>query len=237
MTPGTLAPWAALAALGAFHGVNPAMGWLFAVALGLQNGRRSAVLGALSPIAIGHAASIALVVATVAAASAVVPMRVLRVAGGLAVLGAGLYKLARRAGHPRWVGMRVGFRDLTLWSFLMSSAHGAGLMLVPLLLASDESAGMVGSSHSAHAAHAAHAAQAARVASLAAGSSTSSRLLSAAAILAVHSGAMLLVMGAVAVAVYETFGVSFLRRAWINLDVLWAAALVAAGALTLLLAA
>jgi hypothetical protein len=230
MTPGTLAPWAALAALGAFHGVNPAMGWLFAVALGLQNGRRSAVLGALSPIAIGHAASIALVVATVAAASAVVPMRALRIAGGLAVLGAGLYKMARGSGHPRWVGMRVGFRDLTLWSFLMSSAHGAGLMLVPILLASDDGATTAGSAHAAHAAHAA------RVATLAAGGSSSSRLLAAATVLAVHSGAMLLVMGIVAVAVYETFGVSFLRRAWINLDVLWAAALVAAGALTLLMA-
>ena len=227
MSPGSLAPWAALAALGAFHGVNPAMGWLFAVALGLQNGRRSAVIGALSPIAIGHAASIAVVVATVAAASAVVPMRALRIAGGLAVLGAGLYKLARRAGHPRWVGMRVGFRDLTLWSFLMSSAHGAGLMLVPLLLAPDDGATMAGSSHAAHAA---------RVATLARAGAGSSRLASAIGVLAVHSGAMLLVMGVVAVTVYETFGVSFLRRAWINLDLLWAAALVAAGALTLLMA-
>lgn len=230
MNVGTLAPWAALAALGAFHGVNPAMGWLFAVALGLQNGRRGAVLGALSPIALGHAASIALVVATVAAASAVVPLRALRIVGGLAVLATGVYKLARGAGHPRWVGMRIGFRDLTLWSFLMSSAHGAGLMLVPLLLASDDRAVVAGASHAAHAAHAA------RLAAVGTESSGWSRLLSMVAVLAVHSGAMLVVMGAVALGVYETFGVSFLRRAWINLDVLWAAALVAAGAITLLMA-
>src|SRR5687768_5133112 len=123
----------ALAALGAFHGINPAMGWLFAVGLGLQDGRRGSVLRALPPIALGHAASVAIVVVAFAAASAVVPERALRVAGGLLVLGAGAYKLARRR-HPRWVGMRVGFRDLTLWSFLMSSAHGAGLMLLPVLL-------------------------------------------------------------------------------------------------------
>src|SRR5687768_154957 len=136
----------ALAALGAFHGINPAMGWLFAVGLGLQDGRRGSVLRALPPIALGHAASVAIVVVAFAAASAVVPERALRVAGGLLVLGAGAYKLARRR-HPRWVGMRVGFRDLTLWSFLMSSAHGAGLMLVPLLVAPTAAA------TDAHAAH------------------------------------------------------------------------------------
>jgi hypothetical protein len=196
------------------------MGWLFAVGLGLQNGRRGAVLGALSPIALGHAVSILLVVAAVAAASVVVPLGALRAAGGALVLGAGVYKLARRGRHPRWVGMRVGFRDLTLWSFLMSSAHGAGLMLVPLLLASDGAA--------AHEAHAHH------VAPLAMQAALSERLLSSAAVLGVHSGAMLLVMGAIALGVYEIFGVSFLRRAWINLDLVWAGALVAAGALTLL---
>ena len=211
---------AALALLGAFHGVNPAMGWLFAVGLGLQDGRRGAVLRALPPIAIGHAASIAVVVLTVAAASAVVPSRALRVAGGLAVLGVGLYKLVRRAAHPRWVGMRVGFRDLTLWSFLMSSAHGAGLMLVPVVLAPP-----------AHATHAAHAADG-HAAHLAAAAGASS----AAAVLAVHTGAMLAVMAAVALAVYEIMGVGYLRRAWINLDVLWAGALVVAGAATLALA-
>ena len=211
---------AALALLGAFHGVNPAMGWLFAVGLGLQDGRRGAVLRALPPIAIGHAASIAVVVLTVAAASAVVPSRALRVAGGLAVLGVGLYKLVRRAAHPRWVGMRVGFRDLTLWSFLMSSAHGAGLMLVPVVLAPP-----------AHATHAALAADG-HAAHLAAAAGASS----AAAVLAVHTGAMLAVMAAVALAVYEIMGVGYLRRAWINLDVLWAGALVVAGAATLALA-
>ena len=216
--PGALAPWLTLAGLGAFHGVNPAMGWLFAVALGLQEGTRGAVLRALPPIALGHAASVGVVVAAAAAASAVVPAPALRLAGGLAVLAVGLYKLVRRARHPRWVGMRVGFRDLTLWSFLMSSAHGAGLMLVPLVLAVPAPAG----GHAAHAQHAAaHAA-----------------LVPAAgpvAVVAVHSAAMLAVAGAIALAVYGFVGVDFLRRAWLNLDVAWGAALVLAGVATLLL--
>ena len=220
--PATLGPWVALAALGAFHGLNPAMGWLFAVGLGLQNGRRGAVLRALSPIALGHAASIAVVAAAVAAASAVVPARTLGVAGGLAVMAAGVYKLVRGARHPRWVGMRVGFRDLTLWSFLMSSAHGAGLMLVPVLVAPGEPPGAPAHAHA--------------VPLAAATAGVGSVLASTTAVLAVHSGAMLVVMGAVAVAVYDLFGVGFLRRGWINLDVLWATALVAAGALTLVMA-
>ena len=227
MTPATLTPWIALAALGAFHGVNPAMGWLFAVSLGLQDKRRGAVLLALFPIALGHAASIALVVAAMAAARTMVSARTLGVVGGLAVLAAGVYKLARGARHPRWVGMRVGFRDLVLWSFLMSSAHGAGLMLVPLLVGPGrgDAGGMTAPAHAGH------------LAPLATGASAGDGLLSRAAVLAVHSGAMLVVMGAIAIAVYDLFGVAFLRRGWINLDVLWATALVVAGALTIVMAA
>src|SRR5215207_7617308 len=109
------------------------MGWLFAVALGLQERRRGAVLQALPPIALGHAIAISLAVLVIGVARIVVPLDVLRyVCAGVLILF-GLYKLARRR-HPRWVGMRVGFRDLTAWSFLMASAHGAGLMLIPVLL-------------------------------------------------------------------------------------------------------
>jgi threonine/homoserine/homoserine lactone efflux protein len=137
-------PWLALILLGAYHGLNPAMGWLFAVGLGLQEGRREAVLKAFWPIALGHAAAVTLVVAAVLAAQVVVPLEVLKYAGAGALILFGLYKLIRRK-HPRWVGMRVGFRDLTAWSFLMASAHGAGqippaekrdyvLLRMPLLL-------------------------------------------------------------------------------------------------------
>src|SRR5262247_3417738 len=140
-------PWLVLVGLGAFHGINPGMGWLFAVALGLQEKSQRAVKRALLPIALGHALSIGVVVLVVGLLQAVLPEQVVRY---LCAALLGVFCLWRlvRARHPRWVGMRVGFRDLMLWSFLMASAHGAGLMLVPLLL---------GWSPAAHMTHAHHA--------------------------------------------------------------------------------
>ncbi len=142
-------PWLALLGLGAFHGINPGMGWLFAVALGLQEQRRSAVWKALPPIAVGHALSVGLVVAIVALVHSSIPHRALSWSAAAMLVGFGAYRLVR-ARHPRWVGMRVGFRDLTLWSFLMASAHGAGLMLVPVFLGTMPRDG----SDEAHASHA-----------------------------------------------------------------------------------
>jgi hypothetical protein len=216
-------PWLALALLGAYHGLNPAMGWLFAVALGLQEQRRGAILQALPPIALGHAAAITLVVAAVLAAQVVVPLEVLRYVCAGALIFFGLYKLLRRR-HPRWVGMRVGFRDLTAWSFLMASAHGAGLMLVPVLL--ELSGTMQEMEHRAHEAHehwghSVHLflANPAALADLAA--------------VGLHTLAMFAVMAAVALVVYEKLGVMILKRTWFNLDLLWAGTLVAAGVVTL----
>src|SRR6187455_1079342 len=130
----TLWPWLTLALLGAYHGINPAMGWLFAVALGLQEHRRSAVARAFAPIALGHAVSVAAVVALLGAAQALVDLDLLRLIGAAALVIFGIYKLLAPMSHPRWVGMRVHFGDLTAWSFLMATAHGAGLMLLPVLL-------------------------------------------------------------------------------------------------------
>ena len=189
--------WSAVA-LGAFHGLNPAMGWLFAVALGLQEHRRTAVLAAMVPIAAGHAASVGLVGLVLAGAGLAVPARGLRLAVGGGLIAFGLFRLVRPYAHPRWVGMRVGFRDLVFWSFLMASAHGAGLMLAPVFLGLPGPAGQV------------HAA-------------------SGLVILAAHTAAMFLVMGAVALSIYQTVGLALLRRAWVNLDLIWAAALLAAG--------
>ena len=207
-------PWLALALLGAYHGLNPAMGWLFAVALGLQERRRGAVLRALPPIALGHAVSILLAVLVVGVAQLVVPLGVLRyVCAGVLILF-GLYKLVKRK-HPRWVGMQVGFRDLTAWSFLMSSAHGAGLMLVPVLLRLSEP--MQGArGHGDHAANG--------------GAET---ILADLAALGLHTLTMLAVMGIIAVIVYEKLGVMILKRTWFNIDLLWAGALMAAGVITL----
>ena len=208
-------PWLVLMGLGAFHGINPGMGWLFAVALGLQEQSQRAVRRALLPIALGHAASIGVVVVAVGLLQAVLPEQVMRYLSA-ALLGVfGLWRLVR-ARHPRWVGMRVGFRDLMLWSFLMASAHGAGLMLVPLLLqwpAPDAS----------------HARLMAVLWPQAA--ATSPALVLAA--VSVHTLSLFLVTSAIALLVYEKLGVAFLRHAWFNLDVLWAAALFIAGAMAL----
>ena len=212
-------PWLTLAVLGAYHGLNPAMGWLFAVALGLQEQRRGAVLQALPPIALGHAIAISLAVLVIGVARIVVPLDVLSyVCAGVLTLF-GLYKLARRR-HPRWVGMRVGFRDLTAWSFLMASAHGAGLMLIPVLLRLSSSEQMRGThARGAHTDHATMTGSASVLADLAA--------------VGLHTLALFAVMGVIAMVVYEKLGVMILKRTWFNLDLLWAAALVGAGLITL----
>jgi hypothetical protein len=208
-------PWVALLLLGAFHGLNPGMGWLFAVALGLQEKRRQAVLRAVLPIAVGHAASIGAVVVVVGVGQVMLPASLLQrlCAGGLMAFG--LYRLFR-ARHPRWVGMRVGFQDLTLWSFVMASAHGAGLMLVPILL-------QWPTGHSSHT-HLLHELSPEAIAR-----SPALMLLA----VGIHSVGMLFVTSVVAVLVYEKFGLALLRRAWFNVDLLWAIALFMAGVLAL----
>jgi hypothetical protein len=210
-----------LALLGAYHGLNPAMGWLFAVALGLQERRLGATLRALPPIAVGHAAAILLTVLIVSALQVVASLSILRYVGAGALLLFGLAKLVRPR-HPRWVGMRVGFKDLTAWSFLMASAHGAGLMLVPVLLRTSAE-NIVGTGH-AHSGHM-HTVQA----------SVGGLPFAEFATVGVHTLAMFLVMGVVAALVYQKFGLALLRRSWFNLDRLWAVALVATGGLTLVL--
>jgi hypothetical protein len=204
-------PWVALVLLGAYHGINPGMGWLFAVAIGLQEKSRRSVLRSLVPIALGHALSIAVVVAIVGSVQTIAPPRALRKGGALALIAFGLFKFAKPRLHPRWVGMRVRAGELALWSFLMATAHGAGLMLFPVLLAFPANA-------HAHHTHGA------------AGGGSVGR--DGAAVL-VHTMAMLLAMGLVALIVYEKLGLAILRRAWMNLDLVWAIAIVAAGLFTL----
>src|SRR5499426_2161189 len=131
-------PWLILFGLGAYHGINPAMGWLFAVALGMQNRSRRAVLAAIPPIALGHALSIGVVVSLLWLAQRNLPMQAIRYGAAAIIFGFGCYRLIRSR-CPTWVGMRVGFRDLTMWSFMMASAHGAGLMPAPIILARSES--------------------------------------------------------------------------------------------------
>lgn len=207
------APWLLMAGLGAYHGLNPAMGWLFAVSLGLQERDRRAVWRALPPIAIGHELAIVAVTLVVLALGAAVEPGVLHLVAAAALIAFGVFRFARPRAHFRWVKARVNRSELTLWSFLMSTAHGAGLMVAPVLIGSGIS---TAEGHS-------HAAEAAGGLSVA---ETGLAVL-------LHVSAMLLVMGLVAVVVYDRFGTAILRRTWINLDWLWAGAFVIAGFVTL----
>jgi len=217
-------PWLTLAALGAYHGINPAMGWLFAVGLGLQEQRRRAVVNAFAPIALGHALSIAMVVALLGVLQQILSPSSVSILSGGVLLVFGAYRIGANSAHPRWVGMRVGFRDLMAWSFLMSTAHGAGLMLAPVLL--KFSAGSVvqpvgmDQMHEAHAEHMVAASM---------GLLPNTQLLA----VGVHTVAMFAVMAVIALVVYEKLGLHLLRRAWFNLDFLWTGALLLAGVLTL----
>jgi hypothetical protein len=217
-------PWLTLFGLGAFHGINPAMGWLFAVGLGLQEQKRAAVLRALPPIALGHALSIGIIIAAVLLARISVPPFALKIAAAAILFAFGLYRLFRTR-HPNWVGMRVGFGDLTLWSFVMASAHGAGLMLIPLFLKSPPKTLAPHAGAMTLHIHPTHGFEFANF-------STPSLLTSS---IAVHTLGYLLVTGLVAILVYERLGVGILRRAWFNVDVFWMLALMITGLFILFL--
>jgi hypothetical protein len=189
------------------------MGWLFAVALGLHRGSRAVVLASLVPIALGHAAAVALVVLAVVLLGRMVDPRFISAAGGLLLIGWAVYHRLYGSRHRVRVGMRTGMAGLAFWSFLMASGHGAGLMLVPVLLPL-----AAGGAHGDHL-------------------PASESLAVALAAVGVHSLAMLAVTGAVALVVYDWVGLAFLRRGWINLDLFWTAALVATGLMLLLSAA
>jgi hypothetical protein len=212
--------WLSLLALGAGHGINPAMGWLFAVALGFQRGSRKAVWSALGPLAAGHAVAMAVTIAAAAAVGLVLPSSSLKwIIAGLLV-GLGGYRLVRSR-HPSlrsgraYGGMTVNGRELATWSFLMATAHGAGLMVLPLVLGNRPPSG-----------HVHH---------LAAGVLGGNVDWSGIGAAAVHTAGYLLVTGLIAVIVYEKIGVRFLRTAWVNLDLLWAVALVITGTATAIL--
>src|SRR5687767_3243739 len=126
-------PWLTLFALGAYHGINPGMGWLFAVALGMQEGSRTAVLRAMLPLSLGHALAIVPAMMAAMVLGQTLPLGVLQWVVATVLVALGLMRFVRHR-HPRWASMRVGMKGLTWWSFLMASAHGAGLMVVPVFL-------------------------------------------------------------------------------------------------------
>ena len=201
--------WPALFLLGAYHGINPGMGWLFAVALGMQEQRRLAVAWSLVPITLGHACAIAVAIAVAGVLGMIVSPGRLQFVVAAALFAFGGYRFFRHR-HPKGGGMRVGFRDLTLWSFLMASAHGAGVMVLPVLF------GLSAGEHGGH-------------------STGAQSLQSASLAVAVHSAGYLVVTALVAAIVYEKVGLAVLRKAWVNMDLVWAGALVLTGLLTLMI--
>jgi len=205
--------WNAVLFLGAYHGINPGMGWLFAVALGMQQGSARGVWRALPPIALGHAAAVGAVLLVAALAQLVVPLAVMKVVVATVLVVLGLYRVGRHR-HPRFGGMQVGFRDLTVWSFLMASAHGAGLMVLPFVLGMSNRVVAAGGAHAHHAA--AMNAMVPWVGAVA---------------LSLHTLAYLLVLAFAAWVVYRKLGLALLRTTWFNLDLIWAAALVLTGLL------
>jgi hypothetical protein len=188
--------WATLFLLGAYHGINPGMGWLFAVALGMQEKSSRAVLRSLLPISLGHAIAIGVVVLIAGIIQMILPLKYVKIAVAAALITLGVYRIIRSR-HFRFGGMQVGFRQLTVWSFLMASAHGAGLMVLPVVMP------MTPEHH--------HAGMTGIGATL------------------VHTAGYLVVTATVALIVYRKLGLALLRTTWLNLDLVWAVALIATG--------
>jgi len=201
-------PWLVIAGLGAFHGLNPAMGWLFAVALGQHRHDRSIVWLSLLPIAVGHALAVAAMAALIVLAGVLIDVRVVTIAAGLFLIGWALFHWLYGSRHRVRVGMQTGLAGLGLWSFLMATGHGAGLMLwpflMPLCFPGDVAAG------------------------------AADPFVPALLGVGLHTLAMLAVTAAIAISVYEWIGLAMLRHAWINLDLVWTGALVVAGFVLLL---
>lgn len=208
--------WQAMVALGAYHGINPGMGWLFAVALGMQQKSAWGVWRALPPIALGHALAVGAVVLVATLAGIVVPASVLKAVIATVLITFGCYRLWRHR-HPRFGGMQVGFRDLTAWSFLMASAHGAGFMVLPWVMAMPAEVSAAGGAHALHAT------------SVSAGAPW----IGVRAV-GVHTLSYLVVMTFAAWVVYRKLGLAFLRTAWFNMDWVWAGALIVTGVAVLL---
>lgn len=203
LTASAMTSWAAIFGSGVFHGVNPAMGWLFATALGLQRGSRAALWMALPPLALGHAASVLVVTSSALALGLVAHAAPVRLFMGAALIAWAAYHHVYGHRHRAQIGMTAGFAGLTLWSAATATLHGAGLMLIPALMP------LCGTGTSATLAGSMGPAVAATL---------------------VHTAVASLTSAVVAFAAYEYFGLGVLRRGWINFDWLWSGALVLTGA-------
>jgi hypothetical protein len=203
--------WLAVVASGVYHGVNPGMGWPLAVSAGLMGKGRRDLIASLGPLGAGHFLAMAGILAPFAVMTALVAwQREIRIGAGLLVIAAGIYLLVARR-HPRFLA-RIKPTQLALWSFAVATAHGAGLMLLPIYL------GIC----SAEERDIGHLAMAALV---------RGNLRTAIGISIVHTTAMIVSGGIVAFAVHEWLGLRFISKSWFNLDVVWALSLVLVGAI------
>jgi hypothetical protein len=182
------------------------MGWLFAVSLALQDQRERALWSALPPIALGHLLALVAAALPLFLLGSVLELRAVAILAAAVLLGFGAWKLARWYRHPRWVGMRVSSRDLVLWSFLVATGHGAGLMVAPALV------DLMGGGDEWD---------------------PGARAGEALTGIGVHTAALLVVMAAAAWVVYRWIGLAILRTHWINFDLVWSVALLLTGGIAL----
>jgi hypothetical protein len=211
--PSVAALWWAVIASGVYHGVNPGMGWPLSVSAALMEGRRRALGRALLLLALGHFLAMSAILLPFTAMIALVDwQREIRIGAGALVIGAGIYLMVNRR-HPRALA-RIRPTRLALWSFLAATAHGAGLMLLPIYLGLCR----VDEGDTGH---------------RAAAELMPGNLDTALTVAAVHTGAMTLSGGVLALGVYTWLGLKFLSKAWFNMDVFWASSLVIVGILAI----
>ncbi len=205
--------WLTVVASGIYHGLNPAMGWPLAVSAGLMGGGRRDLVGALGLLALGHLLAMAAILLPFSLMTAIVQWRrEIRIGAALIVIVFGLWLLVHRR-HPRFIA-RIRPTQLALWSFAVATAHGAGLMLVPIYLGLCR-ANELDRAHQA------------------AGALIGGNLATAVTVSVVHTAAMIFTGGLIALLVHAWLGLRFLSRSWFNLDLVWASSLVAVGGVAL----
>ncbi len=202
--------WGAVIFSGLYHGINPGMGWPLAVSAALMERNHKAMPRALAMLALGHFLAMIGILLPFSLMFFLVEWQIeIRIGAGMLVIMMGIYLLINRR-HPKILA-RIHPARLTLWSFLAAMAHGAGLMLVPIYL------GIC-------------AIDAGETGHLAAQTLMGSNVMTAFGVALVHTLAMTIAGGTIAIIIYVWLGLKFLSRTWFNLDVAWAFSLVLVGA-------
>lgn len=208
--------WLAVVASGLYHGVNPGMGWPLAVSAGLMGRGRRDVVAAQMPLAAGHLVSMLVILLPFALMTALLDwQREIRIGASVVVIAFGAFRLVNRR-HPRALA-RIRPTQLALWSFAIATAHGAGLMLLPIYLG-------LCSTEELDTAH--------QASSILMGRSLTTAVL----VSLVHTLAMVAAGGVMALLVHAWLGLKFLSRSWFNLESVWAVSLILIGAIGLLTA-